>query len=573
MRLHHLHLLNFMSHADTVIEFSRGLTMIFGVNLDYVHANRSIGAGKSSILEGISWVLWGRVPRKCVKNDVIQNGADGCIVELELHDDKDSLSITRSKSVKGSEKVEAIWNGQVILEPVQENLERIYGISFDVFCNTCFIGPQSDVVTFFTADPATRAATLGELLNDIPFQEAAKRVADEMARLEDDRKRLSVTIENLDQATQQLTGDIQRLHAAYAEEQGAQAKREAAVGQQAYDLELTIMKLQQALREGPKRSAAEVQVVVNLVDAEIQKTQVLRTVAYSRVHAAGCRVGEQCPTCGQMFTPQASADLDQMKTAYVKELQQAEQSLQILSGQRRDLESEMGTVRAWGQLRQQIEGRINETQQQIATLRGSLENRTLVVLHAEKEHVQSRLHETAILLAEKRKDLGAINLRMPHLKTLYQGFRHEIRNLLADDVRRVMEFYTAQYAQLLCENEFTGEFPAVTATGREKFDIVIRRNGNANRLTSGGESYFAEMAVLLALRKALMHQVKSPFEFLLLDDPLERCDDAGGRAFGALLQALTPEFSEILVTVPRAIEGLNGDQEITVVRQNRVSTI
>ena len=136
-----------------------------------------------------------------------------------------------------------------------------------------------------------------------------------------------------------------------------------------------------------------------------------------------------------------------------------------------------------------------------------------------------------------------------------------------------MEFYTAQYVQLLCENEFTVEFPAVTATGREKFDIAIRRNGFANKLTSGGETYSAETAILLALRKALTHQTKTPFQFLMLDDVLERCDEAGGRAFGALLQAIAPEFSEILVTVPRPIEGLHGDQEITVVRQNRISSV
>ena len=573
MKLHKLHLVNFMSHADSVIEFSRGLTMITGQNLDYVHGERSIGAGKSSILAGISWALWGRVPRKCVKNEVISNGADGCVVELELHDNKDSLNITRSKSVKGAEKVEAIWNGQVLLEPVQENLERIYGISFDVFCNTCFIGPQSDVATFFTAEPGVRAATLGELLNDRPFQEAAAKVAAEMALLEDDRKRIVTAVENLDQAAQQLTSDIQRLQAAYAQEQGAQSKREAAVGQQAYDLELTILKLQQSLREGPKRTPAEVQVVLNLVDAEIQKVQVQRTVAYSRAHAASCKIGEQCQACGQMFTSQAAANLEQMKVVFAKDLQQAEVDLQRLVGQRRDLDSEMTTVRAWSSLKGQIEERINETRQQIAMLRDSLENRTLVVLHSEREHAQARLHEVSMLLAEKRKILGAANLRMPHLKTLYQGFRHEIRNLLADDVRRVMEFYTTQYIQMLCENEFTIEFPAVTATGREKFDIVLRRNGHANKLTSGGETYFAEMAILLALRKALAHQVKTPFQWLMLDDPLERCDDAGGRAFGALLQALTPQFSEILVTVPRHIEGLHGDQEILVIRQNRVSRI
>jgi hypothetical protein len=59
----------------------------------------------------------------------------------------------------------------------------------------------------------------------------------------------------------------------------------------------------------------------------------------------------------------------------------------------------------------------------------------------------------------------------------------------------------------------------------------------------------------------------------MLDDALERSDTAGGRAFGELLRTISPEFSEILVTIPRHIEGLSGDQEIIVTRQNRLSSV
>src|ERR1017187_1484595 len=571
MRLSRLLLVNFKSHERTEIHFRGGVTYIYGDNRDYTQ-KRSIGAGKSTIPEGISWALWGRIPRNCVKNDVISTWADHTLVELDLVGEEGLLQISRSKQAKDSEKVTATWRNQVLLEPVQERLEKIYGLSFEVFCSTVFIGPQSDVAGFFSAKPGERARLLGELINDKVFQEAAERVAKEMALLEDDRKRLSTTIDGLTVAGEQLTADLQRLQASYAEEQGAQARREALVGQQVYDLELQILNFQERLKSGPARGAAEIISLRNMLDNEIQKVQVRRTVIHSRIHAAECKVGEHCVTCGQVFTTRAAEELGWAKQAMANELKMAERELKVLVGQRDDVCNELSAAQSWGLVKRQIEERIDTAQQQMHPCRTTLENRTLVVLHSEREMVLSRQRDTDAMLEEKRRDLGRINLRVPILKTLYQGFRYDIRNLLADNIRKVLEFYCSQYVQILCENEFSIDFPAVTATGREKFDIVVKRHGEPNRLTSGGESYAAEISVLLALRKALAHQAKSPFSFRLLDDPLERTDDAGGRQFGRLLQAISPEFSDVLVTVPRPFDGLDG-KVIVVSRENRRSSV
>ena len=47
MKLHRLRLVNFRQHADTVLEFDRGLTGIIGPN----------GAGKTTLLEAIAWAI------------------------------------------------------------------------------------------------------------------------------------------------------------------------------------------------------------------------------------------------------------------------------------------------------------------------------------------------------------------------------------------------------------------------------------------------------------------------------------------------------------------------------------
>ena len=49
MRLISLRLQNFRQHADTRLDFDRGLTGIVGPN----------GSGKSTVLEAIAWALYG----------------------------------------------------------------------------------------------------------------------------------------------------------------------------------------------------------------------------------------------------------------------------------------------------------------------------------------------------------------------------------------------------------------------------------------------------------------------------------------------------------------------------------
>ena len=77
MELRRLRLVNFRQHADTEIEFGKGITGIVGPN----------GAGKTTLLEAISWAIYGSQAARGDKDSVrnLRAKARSSVkVELEL---------------------------------------------------------------------------------------------------------------------------------------------------------------------------------------------------------------------------------------------------------------------------------------------------------------------------------------------------------------------------------------------------------------------------------------------------------------------------------------------------------
>ena len=78
-----LTLKNFLSYQDTTLDF-RGLhtACICGAN----------GAGKSSLLEAITWVLWGK-SRADSEDDVLHNGSDYVRVDFLFENNQETFFI------------------------------------------------------------------------------------------------------------------------------------------------------------------------------------------------------------------------------------------------------------------------------------------------------------------------------------------------------------------------------------------------------------------------------------------------------------------------------------------------
>jgi len=82
-----LTLKNFLSYRETTLDF-RGLhtACICGAN----------GSGKSSLLEGITWAIWGQ-SRAASEDDVLHTGTDYVRVDFQFISNQQTYKIIRSR--------------------------------------------------------------------------------------------------------------------------------------------------------------------------------------------------------------------------------------------------------------------------------------------------------------------------------------------------------------------------------------------------------------------------------------------------------------------------------------------
>lgn len=576
MNLRSMLLRGFISWKDeTRIDFKEGLTLITAQNLDDPDHSASMGGGKSSLLYAICWALWGKVPPGGGVTDVINHQSEGAYVELVLQGEHALMRIERYKPVRGKSLLKYTYGVVACsgdIDYVQGELNKIHGISWEVFCNTIFTSPLSEVQQFVSATPGKRAQLLGELVNDHVFQEAAKKLSGQISELAKELAKIEASKMESQKQEAFMRSTIERLSQQIADQHIIQQRAEQQVKEKTLVLQEEILKLQDIVRAP---IADETQIIAQQNATQRRIDDLEREMLQHR-YVMGRQLpnaGATCPTCEQPISTQMVRDLDLEKKLAQEQIAKITRDLHTYREALRVFAEERGNLLMRQQQKTSAAQRIDDLKMQALQLRDTLENRTIVVLHEELQHSRQRLQEIMNLLAERDQQIADITLRVPVLKTLRNGFANEIRNMLFDELRQVLGHYTNVYTQHLAGNEFQIEFPPTTETGKEKFEIVIRSAGKANPLTSGGETYRAQFAVLLALRRALTFGQSCPYRFMLVDDPLSQLDDTGIQAFFRLLRMVLPDFPTILVTVPRDITGIEADHLIRVERRNRVSTI
>src|ERR1700693_674936 len=101
LKLHRLKLNNFRSYRGThTFQFptANGLYFLTGKNKTSLGSN---GAGKSTFLDAITWVLYGRTTRGLKANEIITWGENNCQAELDLTVAKARLTVKRTQKPNG----------------------------------------------------------------------------------------------------------------------------------------------------------------------------------------------------------------------------------------------------------------------------------------------------------------------------------------------------------------------------------------------------------------------------------------------------------------------------------------
>lgn len=170
MKLKSLKLENFRQHEDSLIEFSDGITIINGAN----------GAGKSTILEAITWAIYGTDAARGNKDTIKFNKAKARAkvrVELIFGLDNETFRIERfldkAELYLGEEENKApiVTTQQEVTKYLTDKL----GMTKDEFFNTYFTG-QKELNFLGNQKPLERRKFISKVLNYEKIREIQEQV-------------------------------------------------------------------------------------------------------------------------------------------------------------------------------------------------------------------------------------------------------------------------------------------------------------------------------------------------------------------------------------------------------------
>ncbi len=171
MIIDYIELENFISHTNTRMNFSGGINVILGNN----------GAGKSSLMDGIRFALFGDSGRGN-NSDLIHHGQGTSSVLLRFHVNDDSYEITRKISItKGEDSktdAEMRHNDEVYAtgaKSVNAAVESLFRISKELFFNSIFV-KQGEIDQLVSEKPADRKRLFSQIIGIDELQKKAETI-------------------------------------------------------------------------------------------------------------------------------------------------------------------------------------------------------------------------------------------------------------------------------------------------------------------------------------------------------------------------------------------------------------
>lgn len=170
-----IRLINWRSHSDTALTFHKGTNLLVGI----------MGAGKSSILEGISFALFGTFPaverRKLKLENIVRLNEPNARVILEFEWNGNSYRVERTieRSKKGSSSAAEIYKNNSMAEhgqaAVTTYVQTLIGIDYDLFTRAIY-SEQNNIDHFLNLDPKRRKDEIDCLLGLDKFELARANI-------------------------------------------------------------------------------------------------------------------------------------------------------------------------------------------------------------------------------------------------------------------------------------------------------------------------------------------------------------------------------------------------------------
>jgi len=142
---------NFLSHKDTELSFDNGVTVFIGEN----------GAGKSSIIEAITFALFGKT-RRGAKEDIIRDGETQAVTQIYF--EVNGKKYQAIKKIHGNTSPQELLDDNLLpiakgKEKVSEEIKKIIGLDYDTL-GIASIVPQGQLTEIIQSDNGIKLRSL-----------------------------------------------------------------------------------------------------------------------------------------------------------------------------------------------------------------------------------------------------------------------------------------------------------------------------------------------------------------------------------------------------------------------------
>lgn len=550
-KLKHLILTNFFSFEEARLDFSKGLMLISGYDEGGKDSN---GSGKSTILNAISWALFGRTLKGVQGQDVVRWGCKNCKVILILEGEGHTYEIQRSLDSIRFNIDNTLVRGHI--RDIQSAIETTFKTNYALFIRSTAFS-QSQVEFLGAAGDAEKKKLFKEILSLSRLDKAYDKIKVQYDLQSSRTERLEGELESIVRQKDNLENKIQEatnLKENWEENVEEKVKNLKARKQRSpapiKSIEIDIAKYSKQLEEFGN--------IENDILSEEKRVQAFafEDIQYSKeidhlwdVIKKGQGIGQRCELCGSIVNKK-------MLGAHKKELEE-----QITNLKKRKEEIAKERFDSHELLHHYYNVRIEQDK-----LQKSLEmrKRDLVITEMEWEHYHRDCENIDKQIGEVKNDdnpydiirndlvaeLDSCNLQLQMVQQEFEGNKRSIDTLAfvkftfsrEGAVGHIIE---REYSTLMSYtnrllSEISGGHLRISINPqrelksgalKEEIEIVVYSNEQKTIYwgLSDGQRQRVNIALLLALNKLCKMKGVNSFDFMLLDEVLDLSLAEGGQ--------------------------------------------
>ena len=535
---------NFQSYEN--IEFSYtnlGLSLISGPT----------GAGKSTVLDLIPWILYGQTSKEGAANDVLSWSVDEATFATATVELPDATILVFRKRGKSGQN-DLYWLEDLGLPPTrgkdlndtQRLLEARLGVSAELFLLGSYMTQFSKADSFFIAKAKDRRQVLEQIADQEFAVTLSEKTSEERKAAKTTVQSLTTDLATLESRTSTLLESLQYLN-------NSSKMWDAS-------LEKKIKDTQQKFEDFDRTKEATISATKDKVDswhrAQVQKQQDLETqllelppindwASYGMaISDARQRLEElkdtRCDKCGSLESSDLRATLTEELGLLVTADKENEQLKKERARLEKTLQEANNALNPYLDSLLQAKAQTNPHGSQLRMIQAETNP-----FHAQIQDTETKLDKTRIKYDQVATAKTAVSRLYSLLDWLYEK-SFELRGIMMSRAVSQIQDKTNYYLEKYFDAPLRIE---LVLDGSDKLEVNISNEGHQApfKQLSGGERCLLKLAFSLSLMRAAQDKSGISFNIIMLDEALNGLDENLKVKAFALLQELEKEYQSILV--------------------------